>query len=138
MISSSLEDRATVAVSPAQQTTIMISGETQKLRERPDFELKQDRFDCARAVLNFMRLREQPLAIEVSTTIPIQAGLAGSTAILTAMVVALREWGGQEPLEKHLLAETVRVIELNYLEIQCGYQDQYMTVFGGLNVMDFR
>jgi galactokinase/mevalonate kinase-like predicted kinase len=37
-----------------------------------------------------------------------------------------------------MLAETVRVIELHYLEIQCGYQDQYMTVYGGLNFMDFR
>jgi galactokinase/mevalonate kinase-like predicted kinase len=32
----------------------------------------------------------------------------------------------------------LRVIELNYLKIQCGYQDQYMTVFGGLNYIDFR
>jgi len=29
-------------------------------------------------------------------------------------------------------------VELNFLRVQCGYQDQYMTVFGGLNYMDFR
>jgi galactokinase/mevalonate kinase-like predicted kinase len=138
VISCSLEERATVTVSDANNTSITIGGETTVLRERGDYELKQDRFDCARAVLNFLRLREQPVSIEVETTVPVQAGLAGSTAILTAMVVALREWLGQPPLEKHLLAETVRVIELHYLEIQCGYQDQYMTVFGGLNFMDFR
>jgi galactokinase/mevalonate kinase-like predicted kinase len=89
-------------------------------------------------VLNFLRLRDLPVRIEISTAIPVQAGLAGSTAILTAMVTALNRWLGNPPLENHLLAETVRVIELNYLEIQCGYQDQYMTVFGGLNFMDFR
>jgi galactokinase/mevalonate kinase-like predicted kinase len=133
-----LAERATVAVSDANNTSITIGGETTVLRERAEYELKQDRFDCARAVLNFLRLREQPVSIEVETTVPVQAGLAGSTAILTAMVVALREWLGQPSLEKHLLAETVRVIELHYLEIQCGYQDQYMTVFGGLNFMDFR
>jgi galactokinase/mevalonate kinase-like predicted kinase len=127
-----------VSVAPAERTTITIGGESTVLGDRQDYELKQDRFDCARAVLNFMHLREQPVSIDVRTTIPIQAGLAGSTAILTAMVVALRRWLGLPVLEKHLLAETVRVIELHYLEIQCGYQDQYMTVFGGLNVMDFR
>ncbi len=138
VISCSLAERAIVSVTSADRTEITIGGQTQLLAERADFELKQDRFDCARAVLNFLRLLEQPLAIEVATDIPIQAGLAGSTAILTSLVVALREWLGLAPLEKHLLAEMVRVIELHYLEIQCGYQDQYMTVFGGLNFMDFR
>jgi galactokinase/mevalonate kinase-like predicted kinase len=138
VISCSLAERAVVTVSAADETTVSIGGELATLRDRSDFELKQDRFDCARAVLNFLHLREQPLAIEVTTTVPVQAGLAGSTAILTAMVVALRDWLGQPPLEKHMLAETVRIIELNYLEIQCGYQDQYMTVYGGLNFMDFR
>jgi galactokinase/mevalonate kinase-like predicted kinase len=138
VISCSLAERAVVGISASNQTTIAIGGEIAVLRERSDYELKQDRFDCARAVLNFLRLRDEPVAIEVTTTIPVQAGLAGSTAILTSMVVALRAWMGRPPLERHLLAETVRVIELNYLEIQCGYQDQYMTVYGGLNFMDFR
>jgi galactokinase/mevalonate kinase-like predicted kinase len=138
VISCSLAERATVAVERADQTRVTIGGESAALLDREDFQLKGDRFDCARAVLNFMHLRETPVAIDVSTNIPIQAGLAGSTAILTSMVVALGELLDLEPLEKHLLAETVRVIELHYLEIQCGYQDQYMTVFGGLNVMDFR
>lgn len=138
VISCSLAERATVNVSDSNRTTIAIGGEIAVLRDRSDYELKQDRFDCARAVLNFLHLREQPVAVEVTTTIPVQAGLAGSTAILTSMVVALRQWMGQPPLERHMLAETVRVIELNYLEIQCGYQDQYMTVYGGLNFMDFR
>src|SRR5437867_11712099 len=66
VISCSLAERATVAVSVAEQTTITIGGQTELLRERQDFELKEDRFDCARAVLNFLRLREQPLAIDVT------------------------------------------------------------------------
>jgi galactokinase/mevalonate kinase-like predicted kinase len=31
-----------------------------------------------------------------------------------------------------------RYIELNHLKVVCGYQDAYMTTFGGLNYMDFR
>jgi galactokinase/mevalonate kinase-like predicted kinase len=138
VLSCSLEQRARVALHPSDGLEVAIGEETVRLRGTPDFQLKKDRFDVARAVLRFFRLYDLPLRIEVSTTIPIQAGLAGSTAILTAMVTALRHWLEQPPWEKHYLAEIVRAIELNYLEIQCGYQDQYMSVFGGLNYMDFR
>ena len=138
VMSCSLEQRARVALSPSEDLEIVIGDEAIRLRGLHDFQLRKDRFDVARAVLRFFRLYDLPLRIEVSTTIPIQAGLAGSTAILTATVVALRQWLKQTLWEKHHLAEIVRAIELNYLEIQCGYQDQYMSVFGGLNYMDFR
>src|SRR5262245_6521197 len=62
VISCSLAERAVVAISASNQTTIAIGGEIAVLRERSDYELKQDRFDCARAVLNFLRLRDEPVA----------------------------------------------------------------------------
>lgn len=138
VISCSLEQRARVALLPADRLEVAIGGESIRLRELGDFRLQKDRFNVARAVLRFFRLYDVPLRIEVTTEIPIQAGLAGSTAILTAMVAALCHWAKYPPWGKHYLAEIVRAIELNYLEIQCGYQDQYMSVFGGLNYMDFR
>jgi galactokinase/mevalonate kinase-like predicted kinase len=66
-----------------------------------------------------------------------QSGLAGSTALLVAMTRAVLAWLGRTP-HLYLVAETARFIELNYLEVVCGYQDAYMTTFGGLNYMDFR
>ena len=66
-----------------------------------------------------------------------QAGLAGSTAILATMVgcvlthLELR-------LNPYEIAELVRKIEYDVLQIICGFQDHYMTVFGGLNFMEFR
>jgi galactokinase/mevalonate kinase-like predicted kinase len=53
------------------------------------------------------------------------------------MVRAVLAWQGQHP-HRYQVAETARFIELNYLEVVCGYQDAYMTTFGGLNYMDFR
>jgi hypothetical protein len=38
----------------------------------------------------------------------------------------------------HALAERVRQIEARDLQVACGYQDFYMAVWGGLNLMDFR
>ena len=38
----------------------------------------------------------------------------------------------------HHFAELARSTELNYMGVVCGYQDQYMATFGGLNYMDFR
>src|SRR5205823_38586 len=35
------------------------------------------------------------------------------------------------------MAETMRKIEARIMNIVCGLQDQHMTVFGGLNFMDF-
>ena len=66
-----------------------------------------------------------------------QGGLSGSTAILSSLVAGLLRMWGRE-FSRYYLAETVRIIELNYLKIHCGYQDHYMTVFGGINFMDFR
>src|SRR5262245_17150074 len=63
VISCSLAERAVVTVSDSAITTITIGDESTRFTERADYELKQDRFDCARAVLNFLRLREQPVAI---------------------------------------------------------------------------
>jgi len=138
VISCSLRERATVTIREADELTLRIGERSCRLRGREDFRLAGDRFDCVRAVMTYMRLFDRPMHIEIDTEIPVSAGLAGSTAILTSLMAALRRFLGMPDAEPHLLAETVRTVELNFLEIQCGYQDQYMTVFGGLNYMDFR
>jgi galactokinase/mevalonate kinase-like predicted kinase len=71
--------------------------------------------------------------------IPRSSGLAGSTALLAAMVAcALVVRGEQDSLrDPTSLAELVRDIERNEAGIICGYQDAYMAVCGGLQRMDF-
>jgi galactokinase/mevalonate kinase-like predicted kinase len=63
--------------------------------------------------------------------------MAGSTALVVALLHALTSWRG-ESLGAYVLAERARFIELNHLRVMCGYQDAYMCTFGGLNYMDFR
>jgi len=112
-------------------------GEECRIASRADLRPREDRFDIVRAVLDYMHL--PPLACRVSyeSQIPLRSGMAGSTALLVALVQAFLSWQGERPNRYHL-AERVRYIELNYLKVVCGYQDAYMCTFGGLNYMDFR
>ena len=66
-----------------------------------------------------------------------RSGLAGSTALMIALLRGILAWERHYP-NAYRLAEMARYIELNHLKVVCGYQDAYMTSFGGLNYMDFR
>lgn len=137
VISCTISERARVVLSDCDELRVTV-GELATVFNTPrDCLLKNDRFDVVRAVLQFFRLENIKCSIEITTRIPIQGGLSGSTAILSALVAAVLRMEGRRA-SRHYLAEMVRIIELNYLKIHCGYQDQYMTVFGGINYLDFR
>lgn len=138
VISCSVGRRARTEIEAADALLVTISGQTRRFDgKREEFVLADDYFDCLRAVISYLRLYDLRAKIDVTTTVPMQAGLAGSTALLVSLVSALQTFLGND-VRGHHLAEMVRQIEINYLKIQCGYQDQYMAVFGGLNYMDFR
>jgi galactokinase/mevalonate kinase-like predicted kinase len=84
-----------------------------------------------------MRLPPLACRVEYKSEIPLRSGLAGSTALVVAILKALLAWQGKYP-NAYQLAEMARYIELNHLKVVCGYQDAYMCAFGGLNYMDFR
>jgi len=63
--------------------------------------------------------------------------MAGSTALLVTLLRGLLVWLGQDS-QLYQLAERARYVELNFLKVVCGYQDAYMSTFGGLCFMDFR
>ncbi|MFH0964621.1 MAG: hypothetical protein V2A58_11505 [Planctomycetota bacterium] len=138
VISSSLAQRARVVIEPGKGLTATIAGRTMEFgKERRAFALADDPFDCLRAIVTHQALYDLDARIEVTTEIPVQAGLAGSTAVMVSLLAGIRAFLGKE-IGGHYLAELAREIELHYLKVQCGYQDQYMAVFGGLNYMDFR
>jgi galactokinase/mevalonate kinase-like predicted kinase len=70
--------------------------------------------------------------------VPLGSGLAGSTALVVALLRALLAWRGDAAGPPHLLAERAREIERGHLGVTCGYVDQYQAVFGGCNHVDFR
>ncbi len=137
MIACSIKNTAEVIITEDKQLTIESKFGRRILKWENDFENKGDYFDVVRAVLRFLKLYDLKARIIIDTNIPLQAGLAGSTAVLSSVLTAVLAFTGKE-YNRYKLAEINRVIELNYLKCHCGYQDAYMTTFGGLNFLDFR
>jgi galactokinase len=116
VISCTLAERAKVVLEDADEMRVTV-GELSTVFTSPrDYLLKTDRFDVVRAVLQFFRLTDIKLSVTITTEIPIQGGLSGSTAILSSLVAAFLKMQNRE-VTKHYLAEMVRIIELNYLKI---------------------
>ena len=137
VLSCSMNLRATVSITAATGLTLETGDQTCEIKSQADLHPKKDRFDLARAILDYMRLPPLNCHIHYKTEIPMQSGMAGSTALVVALVQALLIWQGEE-INRYQLAERARYIELNNLKVVCGYQDAYMTTFGGLRFMDFQ
>ncbi len=146
VLSCSVGLRARVAIDMAAESAAELvletRGEQCRIARREDLQPRGDRFDVARAVLDYLHSvdRKQPpltCRVEYESEIPLRSGMAGSTALVVALLLALLVWRGEQTNPYHL-AERARYIELNNLKVVCGYQDAYMCTFGGLNYMDFR
>jgi galactokinase/mevalonate kinase-like predicted kinase len=137
VLSCSVGMRARVVVTPAPELMLETCGQTCHIATRDDLRPRGNHFDLARAILDYMHLPPLNCQVRYESGIPLRSGLAGSTALVVAVLQALLAWQGERP-NLYQLAEKARYVELNYLKVVCGYQDAYMCTFGGLNYMDFR
>ncbi len=136
VLSCSVGMRARVKVVPAPDLVLETNNQTCRIASRDDLQPRGDRFDVARAILDYLRLPKLACRVCYESEIPLRSGLAGSTALVVALLKALLLWQGEDA-NLYRLAEKARYVELNYLKVVCGYQDAYMCTFGGLNYMDF-
>jgi galactokinase/mevalonate kinase-like predicted kinase len=139
VISCSLAERAVVEIVPADETVLEICGDRAPVRNPSDLRLNGGYADVARAVLTVFdsAVTSRKFHLKGWTDIPMQSGLAGSTAMLAAILGGVLRLLDLR-LTPYEVAETVRHIEFNVMNCVCGFQDQYMTVFGGLHYLDFR
>ena len=145
VVSTALAQRAWARIAPADETVLTVCGESARIADRRDLRLTGGYTDVARAVLTTFDTAPgtqrswvgRGFHLEADTEIPMRAGLAGSTAMLVAILGALLRWI-ELPLNRWEMAEAARKIEFEVMKVTCGFQDQYMAVFGGLNCMDFR
>jgi len=81
----------------------------------------------------------RPFCCEVETTIPRQVGLAGSSAIETALFRALVEWNGMEAeaIDGDELAAAVLRVETEHLGMVAGLQDRLPQAHGAMLYMNF-
>ena len=142
VISCSTRERARCSLSyDVDRLMITVSGQTLILETSDDLVLRPgDYLNVARAALSALEIdpaATAPFHLSAQTEVPMQAGLAGSTAILACITGALLAHLDLT-LSPYETAELVRKIEYDVLGIVCGFQDHYMAVFGGLNCLDFR
>lgn len=140
VISCSTKERARCEIHPADALIVEAdNGERQEITSVADYEPRGDRLDLAKAVLKGMNVMPgtHRFHLKTATEIPMQAGLAGSTALVGAVYGAVAKQLGLVQ-HRHAIAEAIRDIEYRIMGVVCGFQDQHMAVFGGLNYMDFR
>ena len=149
MVSCSIGERADATVSPSPRLIFDVYGQWAEIASEADLEFDPGLhfLDVAKAVSRYLRRPESGLADEVDphatfhvrahSNIPLKAGCAGSTAMLMVILAGiLRHF--EIAITRHELAELARRIERHELGVHCGYQDQYMIVFGGLNCIELR
>lgn len=137
MIACSIKQKAVTTIEESNVLTIENEYGKSELKWKSDFSSKGDYFDIVRSILRYYKLYDLKVKIKTFSDIPLQAGLAGSTAILSSILGAISTYIGKD-YNKYLMAEINRTIELHYMKTYCGYQDAYMTTFGGLSYLDFR
>lgn len=140
VISCSTVERARCEIHQADSLIVEAdNGDRQEIKSLADLEPLGNRVDLAKAVLTGMKIQPgmHKFRLVTSTEIPMQAGLAGSTALVAAVFGAVAKQIGIS-LNRHQTAEAIREIEYDVMKVVCGFQDQYMAVFGGLNFLDFR
>ena len=81
-------------------------------------------------------LAEKNFTVRYSSNIPVQVGLAGSSAIVTAMIRALMTFYGVE-IPKPLIPNLILSVETDELQISAGLQDRVSQVYENLIYMDF-
>jgi D-glycero-alpha-D-manno-heptose-7-phosphate kinase len=68
---------------------------------------------------------------------PMKSGLGGSAVVAAAVLGCFNQFR-RDQWDLHELAEIAYQAERHYLGVSGGWQDQYATVFGGFNFMEFR
>jgi len=149
VVSCSIGERADATISPSPRLILDVYGQWAEITDETDlqFDPKLHFLDVAKAVWRYLRRPESGFAEEIEadatfhvrahSNIPLKAGCAGSTAMLLVILAGiLRHFGARTT--RHELAELARRIERHELGVHCGYQDQYMIIFGGLNCVDMR
>lgn len=149
VVSCTIAERAEVAISSSPRLIFDIYGQWAEIRDETDLEFDSELhfLDVAKAVWRYLRRPESgyrdlidpdaTFHVRAQSTIPLKAGCAGSTAMLVAILAGVLAHFDIR-ISRYELAELARRIERKELGVHCGYQDQYMVIFGGLNAIDLR
>lgn len=88
---------------------------------------------------SLLRLIKPEFGFELSihSDFPVGSGLGGSAVVLSAIIGCFNQLR-EDPWDRHEIAELAFQAERIFMKMQGGWQDQYATVFGGFNFIEFK
>ena len=98
--------------------------------------INQIKNEITKACLKFFNVKT-PLYISTISDIPVSSGLGSSSAFTVGLLNALHYFFDGKKVPSEQLAREAVYIEKKILKKPIGYQDQYATAFGGLNLIQF-
>jgi D-glycero-alpha-D-manno-heptose-7-phosphate kinase len=101
-----------------------------------DLLMKECNFGLIKAILKVVH-PEFGFDLYLHSDFPMGSGLGGSAVVSAAILGCFNQFR-QDKWNLHELAELAYQSERLYFGIAGGWQDQYATVFGGFNFMEFR
>lgn len=89
-------------------------------------------------ITNLIRLIKPEFGfdLEITSEFPVGSGLGGSAVVLSAVIGCFNQFN-EDPWDRYQIAEMAFQAERLFMDVAGGWQDQYATVFGGFNFMEF-
>lgn len=111
-------------------------GETLEAEDLTAFLVKEGQFGLIQALLRSIK-PEFGFDLLLNSDFPMGSGLGGSAAVSAAILGCFNQFR-RDQWDLYELAEIAYQAERHCLGVPGGWQDQYATVFGGFNFMEFR
>jgi len=96
-----------------------------------------DKLDLIKSAIKIMH-PDFGFDIETNSDVDAGTGLGGSSAMTVSIIGALNQFRNEKRLDLYDIADLAYQSERINLGISGGWQDQYSTLFGGFNWIDFR
>lgn len=134
----SLYSHATLRIRNDEQVVIrsLDLSETLQADDLPSALAATGRYGLIQAVLRAIR-PDFGFELFLHSDFPMSSGLGGS-AVVSASIIGCFNQFRRDQWDPHEIAEIAYQAERHYLGVAGGWQDQYATVFGGFNFMEFR
>jgi D-glycero-alpha-D-manno-heptose-7-phosphate kinase len=111
-------------------------GETLEGEDLKNALARPGRFGLVQAMLRAIN-PDFGFELYLHSDYPMKSGLGGSAVVAAAMLGCFNQFR-LDQWDLYELAEIAYQAERHYLGVAGGWQDQYATVFGGFNFMEFR
>ena len=140
VLNSTIDKYAYCTISPRKDNEITIRsldlGRVERWKAGEGIFAYDGNLDLIKAALNHFDV-DQGFDMFVHCDAPPGSGLGSSSTVIVSIIGALSEWLNA-PLSQYEIASLAYVLERNELKLAGGKQDQYVSVFGGFNYMEFR